>query len=54
MQGSVVRTVRQVHRVLMELEGAAVLTGQQDLREKIQKAQELVKRDVVFADSLYL
>ena len=46
--------IRQVHRVLMELEDAVVLTGQQELQDKINAAQDLIKRDVIFAASLYL
>lgn len=54
VQGSVVRIIRQVHRVLLELESAVKQTGQQELEEKIRSAQELIKKDVVFAASLYL
>ena len=46
--------IRHVHRVLEELEAAVKLTGQVELQEKIQTAQESIKRDVIFAGSLYL
>lgn len=48
------RTVRQIDRVLTELEAAVKSIGQQELEEKIQTARQHIERDVVFAGSLYL
>lgn len=53
-EGSLVRTIRQVCQVLSELEDAVSLTGQSELKNRIQNSQELIKRDVIFTGSLYL
>lgn len=54
IQGSLVRAMRQISQVIQELQNAVTLMGDDTLLDKIKKANESIKRDVMFAASLYL
>ena len=51
--GIVVRVINRVNESLRDLSNAAKLIGSMSLSEKFDKAAELVKRDIIFASSLY-
>ena len=54
MQGSIVRTVRRCEELLRQLIDAAKVIGEHDLAEQFGLCVESIKRDIVFAASLYL
>ncbi|KAJ5172571.1 hypothetical protein N7492_005164 [Penicillium capsulatum] len=54
MEGTIVRTISRLDETCREVKNAAKLVGDPALYTKMQKAQELIKRDVIFAASLYM
>eukprot|EP00191_Tetraselmis_sp_GSL018_P015096 CAMPEP_0177586164 /NCGR_PEP_ID=MMETSP0419_2-20121207/4917_1 /TAXON_ID=582737 /ORGANISM="Tetraselmis sp., Strain GSL018" /LENGTH=1007 /DNA_ID=CAMNT_0019076019 /DNA_START=41 /DNA_END=3065 /DNA_ORIENTATION=+ len=53
-EGSLVRAIRRLHEVLIQFSEACYRVGEYDLQSKFEEASEKIKRDVVFAASLYL
>lgn len=53
-EGTIVRVINRLDEVCRELKTAAVIIGDSNLHMKMTQAQELIKRDIVFAASLYL
>ncbi|KAF9886665.1 hypothetical protein FE257_011178 [Aspergillus nanangensis] len=54
MEGTIVRTITRLDETCREVKNAAKLVGDPTLYTKMQEAQELIKRDVIFAASLYM
>ncbi|KAJ5324713.1 hypothetical protein N7476_003313 [Penicillium atrosanguineum] len=54
MEGTIVRTISRLDETCREVKNAAKLIGDPTLHTKMQQAQELIKRDVIFAASLYM
>ena len=54
LQGSLVRAVRRIEEVLRQLSSAAQVIGEGDLEDLFEKSREKIKRDIIFAASLYL
>lgn len=54
MEGTIVRTINRLDETCREVKSAAKLVGDPVLFQKMEKAQELIKRDVCFAASLYM
>lgn len=54
MEGTIVRVVTRLDETCREVKSAAKLVGDPTLYTKMQEAQELIKRDVIFAASLYM
>lgn len=54
MEGTIVRTITRLDETCREVKNAAKLVGDPSLHTKMQQAQELIKRDVIFAASLYM
>jgi antiviral helicase SKI2 len=54
MEGTIVRTITRLDETCREVKNAAKLVGDPTLYTKMQQAQELIKRDVIFAASLYM
>jgi antiviral helicase SKI2 len=54
MEGTIVRTITRLDETCREVKNAAKLVGDPTLHAKMQQAQELIKRDVIFAASLYM
>jgi superfamily II RNA helicase len=50
----VVRSIRRINEVLWQLKGAMSIVGDAELADKFEEMQGMVKRDIVFADSLFL
>lgn len=54
VSGSIIRTMRRLEEVLRQLCQAAMNIGNTDLENKFSEAIKLLKRDIVFAASLYM
>ncbi|KIH46140.1 DSHCT domain protein [Ancylostoma duodenale] len=52
--GSIIRCLRRLEEVLREMVNAAKSMQNQTLEEKFEEARVRIKRDIVFAASLYL
>lgn len=53
-EGSLVRALRRLHELLLQLKGGCDLIGDIDLAARFEVAAGKLHRDVVFAASLYL
>lgn len=53
-EGSLIRAIRRVEEVLQQLILAAKSIGEAQLEAKFEEATAKIKRDIVFAASLYL
>jgi len=53
-EGSIIRCMRRLEELLREMANAAKTMGNPHLENKFTKSIELIKRDIVFAASLYL
>ncbi|CAG8375723.1 unnamed protein product [Penicillium salamii] len=54
MEGTIVRVITRLDETCREVKNAAKLVGDPTLHLKMQQAQDLIKRDVIFAASLYM
>ena len=53
-EGSIIRAMRRLEELLRQMAAASKSVGNQMLQQKFEMAIELLKRDIVFAASLYL
>lgn len=53
-EGSIIRCFRRLEELLRQMAMAAKAIGNQDLENKFSTGIALIKRDIVFAASLYL
>ncbi|AMD19933.1 HCL218Cp [Eremothecium sinecaudum] len=53
-EGTIVRVITRLDEICREVKLAASIIGYSTLHMKMSQAQELIKRDIVFAASLYL
>ena len=53
-EGTIVRVITRLDETCREVRDAARVIGDADLFQKMEAAQALIKRDIVFAASLYL
>lgn len=54
MEGTIVRVITRLDETCREVKSAARLVGDPTLYTKMQQAQDMIKRDVIFAASLYM
>lgn len=54
LEGTIVRTIMRLDEACRDVRNAANLMGNMELLRKIEKASQLIKRDVCFASSLYV
>jgi antiviral helicase SKI2 len=54
LEGTIVRVITRIDETCREVKSAARLIGDASLYAKMEAAQEKVKRDIVFAASLWL
>ncbi|KAK5084055.1 Antiviral helicase ski2 [Exophiala xenobiotica] len=54
MEGTIVRVVTRLDETCREVMSAARLVGDPTLYQKMEKAREMIRRDVVFCASLYM
>ena len=52
-EGTIVRVITRLDEACRELRDAARVIGDADLWSKMEKCMELIRRDIVFAASLY-
>ena len=53
-EGTVIRVIRRLDELLRQLASAAFAIGNFELKLKFEEASAKIKRDIVFAASLYL
>lgn len=53
-EGSLIRAIRRLEEVLQQLIQAAKSIGETELEAKFEEAVSNIKRDIVFAASLYV
>ncbi len=54
LEGGIVRCIVRLNETCREVRDAARLIGDKDLAEKMEKASQMIKRDIVFSASLYV
>ena len=54
MEGDVVRSINRLDQACADMQSAARVMGNTDLYEQFEEASRLIKRDIVFAGSLYV
>ncbi|KAH1006374.1 hypothetical protein HUJ05_007115 [Dendroctonus ponderosae] len=52
-EGIIVRCIQQLNETIMDVRDAAKIIGNPALRTKMEEASAAIKRDIVFAESLY-
>ncbi|MCP6198929.1 hypothetical protein NL445_28250, partial [Klebsiella pneumoniae] len=52
-EGIIVRCIQQLHELLVDVKDASVAIGDPKLQSKMMEASTSIKRDIVFAASLY-
>ena len=52
--GGIIRCMRRLEELLRQMSLAAKVIGNKDLEDRFNEAVRLLKRDIVFAASLYL
>lgn len=53
LEGSIVRCIVRLDETCRELRSAARIIGDAELYRKMEKAGQMIKRDICFAASLY-
>jgi superfamily II RNA helicase len=53
-EGSIVRAIRRLHELMLQMKTACEVLGDTDLADRMEEGAQKLKRDVVFAASLYL
>ena len=53
-EGTIIRVLRRLEELVRELAQASHAIGNEELEEKFKNGSTLMKRDIVFAASLYL
>jgi antiviral helicase SKI2 len=54
MEGDIVRTVNRLDQACHDIMSAARVMGNTALFEQFEEASKLIKRDIIFAGSLYV
>ena len=54
LEGTIVRTITRLDEVCREVKNAARIIGDPELYQKMQTAQEMIKRDITAVASLYM
>lgn len=52
-EGVIVRCIQQLNETLQDVKDAARIIGSPTLQQKMEEASNAIKRDIVFAASLY-
>jgi ATP-dependent RNA helicase DOB1 len=53
-EGTTIRTLRRLEELVRQITSAAKAIGDHDLEVKFEEGSKLLKRDIVFCNSLYL
>ena len=54
MAGAIVRSIQRIERSLKNIKKALALIGNNTMVQKVEKASEVIRRDIVFSLSLYI
>ncbi|KAL4452733.1 hypothetical protein ABPG75_008395 [Micractinium tetrahymenae] len=54
MEGTIIRATRRLDELMQQLERAAAVVGDSDLAGKFAASRETIRRDIMFAASLYI
>jgi antiviral helicase SKI2 len=54
MEGDIVRTINRLEQACQDIMSAARVMGNTSLFEQFEEASKLIKRDIIFAGSLYI
>ncbi|KAK9710991.1 DSHCT (NUC185) domain [Popillia japonica] len=52
-EGIIVRCIQQLYETISDVRGGAMTVGDPELQSKMEEASRIIKRDIVFAASLY-
>lgn len=52
-EGIIVRCIQQLNEIICDVRNAARIIGDPELQSKMEEASAAIKRDIVFAASLY-
>lgn len=53
-EGIIVRCIQQLNETIRDVKDAARIIGEPTLQQKMEDASNAIKRDIVFAASLYM
>lgn len=53
-EGVIVRCIQQLNETIRDVKNAARIIGEPTLQQKMEDASNAIKRDIVFAASLYM
>eukprot|EP00877_Chromochloris_zofingiensis_P012613 jgi/Chrzof1/7605/Cz02g29270.t1 len=53
-EGSIIRATRRLDELMQQLARAAYVVGDHDLKERFEESNATIKRDIMFAASLYI
>ena len=53
-EGSLIRATRRLDELMMQLCNAAKVIGDKELANRFEESNETIKRDIIFANSLYV
>ena len=53
-EGTIIRCMRRLDELINELQKATAVVGDDVLKEKFEQCSSKIKRDIIFAASLYL
>lgn len=53
-EGVIVRCIQQLNETIKDVRDAARIVGDPTLQQKMEEASNAIKRDIVFAASLYM
>lgn len=53
-EGIIVRCIQQLNETIKDVRDAARIVGDPTLQQKMEEASNAIKRDIVFAASLYM
>lgn len=53
-EGTIVKTIMRLNMLMANVKSVCRLMGNSELEKKIDQAVEMIKRDIVFCQSLYL
>ncbi|KAL4421012.1 hypothetical protein ABPG77_008849 [Micractinium sp. CCAP 211/92] len=54
MEGTIIRATRRLDELMQQLEHAAAVVGDKDLASKFEASRATIRRDIMFAASLYI
>ena len=53
-EGRIVATIVQLHELVTSIISATIIMGEPTIRNNLRRVQAMIKRDIIFAGSLYI